>query len=76
MSRSNYSKKLAMELGVTLDELISDEDVKDLQVNYGIWKSERIKDKKHLQVLQKGILDIIQIVGAVFLAITILLEYN
>ena len=57
-----------------MDELISDEDVNDMQVNYGIWKSERIKDKKHLQTLQKKILDFIQIVGAVFLAITILLR--
>ena len=68
------AKQLATELNVSLDELISDEDVKDYQKNYGIWKSERIKDKKHLQVLQKRILDFIQIVGAVFLAITILLR--
>ena len=68
------AKKLALELDVSVDELISDEDVKDLQVNYGIWKSERIKDKKHLQAFQKRILDFIQIVGAVFLAITILLR--
>lgn len=59
------AKKLALELDVSVDELISDEDVKDLQVNYGIWKSERIKDKKHLQAFQKRILDFIQIVGAV-----------
>ena len=57
------AKKLALEL-----------DVNDIQVNYGIWKYERIKDKKHLQALQKKILDFIQIVGAVFLAITILLR--
>ena len=68
------AKKLALELDVSMDELISDEDVNDIQVNYGIWKSERIKDKKHLQALQKKILDFIQIVGAVFLAITILLR--
>mgnify|MGYP002709326054 FL=1 len=66
------AKKLALELDVSMDELISDEDVNDIQVNYGIWKSERIKDKKHLQTLQKKILDFIQIVGGVFLAITIL----
>ena len=42
------AKKLALELDVSMDELISDEDVNDIQVNYGIWKSERIKDKKHL----------------------------
>ena len=64
----------ALELDVSMDELISDEDVNDMQVNYGIWKSERIKDKQHLQTLQKKILDFIQIVGAVFLAITILLR--
>ena len=66
MSDLITAKKLALELDVSVDELISDEDVKDLQVNYGIWKSERIKDKKHLHVLQKRILDFIQIVGAVF----------
>ena len=49
------AKKLALELDVSVDELISDEDVKDFQVNYGIWKSERIKDKKHLQAFQKRI---------------------
>ncbi len=37
------AKKLALELDVSMDELISDEDVNDMQVNYGIWKSERIK---------------------------------
>ena len=68
------AKKLAGTLDVSMDELISDEEVNDIQVNYGIWKSERIKDKKHLQTLQKKILDFIQIVGAVFLAITILLR--
>ena len=68
------AKQLATELNVSLDELISDEDVKDYQKNYGIWKSERVKGKKHLQTLQKKILDFIQIVGALFLAITILLR--
>ena len=66
-------KKLALELGVSMDELISDEDVNDIQINYGIWKPE-IKGKKHLQRLQNKILDFIQIVGVVFLAITILLR--
>ena len=68
------AKKLALELNVSIDELISDEDVNDIQVNYEIWKSERIKEKKHLQTLQKKILDFIQIVGAVFLAMMILLR--
>ena len=68
------AKKLALELNVSIDELISDEEINDIQVNYGIWKSERVKNKKHLQTLQKKILDFIQIVGAVFLAMTILLR--
>ena len=38
------AKKLALELDVSMDELISDEDVNDMQVNYGIWKSERVSD--------------------------------
>lgn len=41
MSGLNYGKKLALELEVSMDELISDEDVNDIQVNYGIWKSQR-----------------------------------
>lgn len=57
------AKKLALELNVSMDKLISDEDVNDIQMNYGIWKSERVKDKKHLQTLQKKILDSIQIIG-------------
>ena len=57
------AKKLALELSVSMDKLLSDEDVNDIQVNYGIWKSERIKGKKHLQTLQKKILYFIQIVN-------------
>ena len=68
------AKKPALELNVSIDELISDEEINDIQVNYKVWKSKRIKNKKHLQTLQKKILDFIQIVGAVFLAMTILLR--
>lgn len=68
------AKKLALELNVSMDELISDDDVNAIQMNYRIWKSEGVKGKKNLQTLQKKILDFIQIVGALFLAITILLR--
>ena len=47
------AKKLALELDVSMDELVSDENENDIQINYGIWRSERMKDKKHLQILQK-----------------------
>lgn len=68
------AKKLASELNVSMDELISDEDINDIQVNYGICDSERIKGKNHLKRLQKKILDFIQMVGSVFLVITIFLR--
>ena len=68
------AKKLALELNVSMDELVSDEDINDIQMNFGIWKFAKIKDKINLQTLQKKILDFIQIVGAVFLAITTLLR--
>lgn len=65
------AKNLALALDVSMDELISDEDVKGIQINYGLWKT---KKRKHLQELQKKILDFVEIVGAVFLAITVFLQ--
>lgn len=63
-----------MELGVTLDELISDEDITDIQSKYGIWKFDKIKEREKIQVIQKRILDFIEIVGGIFLAISLLLR--
>ncbi len=37
------AKKLALELGVSMDELVSDEDMNDIQIKYGNWRSEKIK---------------------------------
>lgn len=68
------AKKLAMELGVTLDELISDEDITDIQSKYEIWKFDKIKEREKIQVIQKRILDFIEIVGGIFLAISLLLR--
>ncbi|RHG75393.1 XRE family transcriptional regulator [Mediterraneibacter gnavus] len=68
------AKKLALELKVSMDELISDEAAQDIQINYGIWKLEKIKNRRKLQEFQKKILSFIQTVGAVFLAITLLLR--
>ena len=49
-----------------MDELISDEAAQDIQINYGIWKLEKIKNRRKLQEFQKKILSFIQTVGAVF----------
>ena len=68
------AKKLAMELGVTLDELISDEDITDIQSKYGIWKFDRVKEREKIQMMQKRILDFIEIIGGIFLAISLLLR--
>lgn len=54
MSRFDYGKKLALELDVSMDELISDEDVNDMQVNYVIGKSERIQNRMRLQEFRKN----------------------
>ena len=59
------AKKLALELKVSMDELISDEAAQDIQINYGIWKSEKIKNGRKLQEFKKKILSFIQTVGAV-----------
>ena len=53
------AKKLALELNVSMDDLISDEDVNDNQMNFKIWKSERIQNRIHLQELRKKLLNII-----------------
>ena len=47
------AKKLALELKVSMDELISDEAAQDIQINYGIWKLEKIKNRRKLQEISK-----------------------
>ena len=66
------AKKLALELDVSMDELISDEDVNDMQVNYGIWKSERIQNRMRLQEFRKKLLNFMEILGTIFMAIILL----
>ena len=51
------AKKLALELKVSMDELISDEAAQDIQINYGIWKLEKIKNRRKLQEFQKKIIE-------------------
>ncbi|SHK16190.1 helix-turn-helix transcriptional regulator [Hespellia stercorisuis] len=66
------AKKLALELDVSMDELISDEDVNDIQLNYGIWKSERMQNRTHLQEFRKKLLNFMEILGSIFMAIILL----
>lgn len=66
------AKKLALELDVSMDELISDEDVNDMQVNYVIGKSERIQNRMRLQEFRKKLLNFMEILGTIFMAIILL----
>ena len=66
------AKKLALELDVSMDELISDEDVNDMQVNYVIGKSDRIQNRMRLQEFRKKLLNFMEILGTIFMAIILL----
>lgn len=69
------AKKLAVELEASLDDLISDEEIKILSENCDFFQlSMRFSNRKKLQEYQKTILNFIQIIGAVFLGISILLK--
>ncbi|CUO03954.1 XRE family transcriptional regulator [Eubacterium sp. am_0171] len=65
------AKKLAIAFDVSLDELISDEDIESSKDDLGFWKSERLKDRKRLHGYQKLILKCIQIVGAIYIVISV-----
>lgn len=63
------AKKLAVEFNVSLDELISDEDIRNNNSGSGFKEyNERIK----LQEYRKKVLDIVEIIGGIFLALSIL----
>lgn len=66
------AKKLALELDVSMDELIADEDVRDVQINYGIWKLEKIKSRVQLQEEREKVQKLIEIIGSIYMGILIL----
>lgn len=66
------AKKLAAELGVSLDELISDEDLKEVTKNDFPFHSDIVKSRKELEEKRKRIMEFIQLVAGIFLAVTIL----
>ncbi len=66
------TKKLAVELGVSLDELISDEDLKEVTKNDFPFHSDIVKSRKELEEKRKRIMEFIQLVAGIFLAVTIL----
>ena len=66
------AKKLAAELGISLDELISDEDLKEVTKNDFPFHSDIVKSRKELEEKRKRIMEFIQLVAGIFLAVTIL----
>ncbi|MEJ8786948.1 helix-turn-helix transcriptional regulator [Dorea sp. ICN-14282] len=66
------AKKLALELDVSMDELIADEDVRDVQINYGIWKLEKIKSRVQLREEREKVQKLIEIIGSIYMGILIL----
>lgn len=65
------AKKLSVELGISLDELISDEDLKEFTKNDLPFHSDVVKKRRELEEKQKRILEFIQLVGGIFLLVTV-----
>lgn len=66
------AKKLALELEVSMDELISEEEIEENNAKRSLRKAVNIKERERFLILQEKILDILQIVGSVFCAVTLL----
>lgn len=64
------ARRLASELGVTLDDLLSEEDPDEVK-NVFPFHSERIKERGMLEKRQKQIVDAIQLFGSICLAISL-----
>ena len=65
------AKKLAVELDISLDELISDEDLKEFTKNDLPFHSDIVKRRKELEEKQKQIMEFIQLVGGIFLLVSV-----
>ena len=65
------AKRIAMEFGIRLDELISDEDVKEFAKKEFPFHSDKVKERRALEERHKRVMDFIQIVGAIFLLISV-----
>ena len=65
------AKRLAVELDISLDELISDEDLKEFTKNDFPFHSDVVKRRKELEKKQKQTLEFIQLVGGIFLLVSV-----
>lgn len=69
------AKRLAMELQISLDELISDEEIKNMEDMKSLyfWRGPRWKERERLKEYKSKLYRVLEIFGSVFLGIMILL---
>ena len=65
------AKRLAVELNVSLDQLIKDEELKKVTKNDLPFHSDIVKRRKELEEKQKQIMEFIQLVGGIFLLVSV-----
>ncbi len=70
------AKKLADEFDVTMDDLISEEDMREYDRFAGSERFEAFRNKRHFLELQKKILAFLQTLGGVYLSIGLLLRVH
>ena len=70
----DMAEKVAEIFRVSLDELISEKEQQGCMFDNMDLQTERFTERKRLREQQKRILDIIQIVGAVYMVITIFMR--
>lgn len=70
----DMAEKVAEIFRVSLDELISEKEQQGCMFDNTDLQTERFTERKRLREQQKRILDIIQIVGAVYMVITIFMR--
>ena len=68
------AKKLAMEFGRTLDDLISDEDIDNPDLKLPYWHGQGYSRKKTLLGLRKKVFCFIELIGGIFLLISVFLR--
>ncbi len=71
------AKKLAMELQISLDELISDEEIRSMEdmKNLYLWRGPQWKERQSLKEYKSRLCRVLDIFGSVFLVIMIFLLY-
>ena len=68
------AKKLAMEFGRTLDDLIADEDIRNPDLKIPCWSGPEFARRKTLLGLRKKVFGFMEFIGGIFLLISVFLR--